>query len=169
MDDYEDFEDLAVETFEYAFAIDVGWLKEIDGLPEERQIDFARLELVVRLVEFVMAHDAAVLFDSEANIDAEYQRQLPWHSVGYAAWQRLSQYQYRYSSRPTLQVGRQLAQIDFDPSDRPYVAVANRGRGVYLTHESKHNHPDVRRAVRTGCGVEIIDSDGLSRILARPE
>ena len=157
----EEPDDFESRRSEHAFSLDVGWLRELDDEPRS----YENLELAIHLVDFVKAKDARILLDSEGGIEREYRNVLRRDSVGWHISEELRRYFTYASASPTKRTTAQLDKIHFDPSDRKYVVVAQKGEGIYITHETKHVQPLVRRHLRLNCGIDVFDRAAVRRYL----
>jgi hypothetical protein len=133
--------------------------------------DSADAMTILRTLHAIQAMEEAglsLLFDNEGRIIAEYARCLENNSLGrkiYIHAMKANMMAY-YSGSPTNSCSHCLASDGFDPSDIPYVAVATRGGGAYVTHEAKHLDPARVSKVKAGCGIEILSTSAFFADLA---
>jgi hypothetical protein len=144
-----------------ALTIDCGWLKSLE---EPSSQTFGRLRLMFRLED----GDQLLLLDHEGRIAAEYARNLiadATAAVMVAQFFMAGRVEYR-SGRPTGACTDRLDRDGFDPSDRPYVGVAQAAKGAYLTHETdKHLRPERVDLLRDHCGVTVGDETTIGTLL----
>lgn len=143
------------------FAIDAGWLQTIEEGNSESV--FERIRLLLHLND----RSIPILLDHEGHIIAEYTRVLTTNNLGRRfVRQRLSSGPAEYcSQRPLAACHTRLQTIGFDPSDIPYVGVAQHfGRAAYLTHEGKHLDSGCVSVVLAHCNVRIVGDDDITSI-----
>lgn len=132
-------------------AIDCGWLMSL----EEK--DFDGKLAAMKLVERMCTGQVPLLLDHEGKITAEYDRYFPHGSYQRQMLTKLmasSAIEYRPGT-PTSKCMEGLSADGFDPSDVPYVGVAEHASGCYLTHEDKHLRIERCAVCLAHCGVEI--------------
>lgn len=136
-----------------AIAIDCCWLATCGD-------NAAELSGVLQLLAHLDAHELKLLFDTENHIYSEYCRNVT-SGLGRQFIQSCvlnGRVEY-YSSTLTQAQERALDKISFDPSDRPYLAVAaGHGSAPYLTTEEKHLDPQQAASIASACGVSVIDT-----------
>ncbi len=139
-------------------AIDCGWLCCMDDL------GYDGLLVAIKTLEHLERSGIPLLLDANGHILAEYERNLQPRSLGrrfFATQASRGRFVY-YSGIAVGACGRSLSSAGFDPSDVPYLAVAQHaGGGLYLTHETKHLNADRVEYVRERCGVTICSLDDL--------
>ena len=137
------------------YSLDVGWLitqGEADALAYHRTLG---------AIMKMKASNTYLLFDSEGRIRGEYERCLPTESLGRKIYMhaiKMNMIGY-YSGVPSSRSNDVLDRLGFDPSDRPYIGVAENAQGAYVTHESKHLDESVVEAINCGCSVDVLDSE----------
>jgi len=132
-------------------AVDAGWLREIEDVDEADS--FARVQFLQRLND----RQVALLLDYDGHIAKEYQRNLLPRSFGrkfFVLRMKFGPLMY-FSGQPISRCRVALVKDGFHSDDVPYVAVAQRGRGAYLTHEAKHCQPGRKRIIASECGVIV--------------
>ncbi len=142
--------------------IDCGWLCLLDAL------EYDGLVVAVAAIHTLEERNVPLLLDSEGHVVAEYERNLPPRSLGRRFFAtQMSRGRFTYHSGVATGACRgALRRMRFDPSDVPYVAVAQHaGGGFYLTHESKHLEPTRMQRVLEACGVTIASIDTVRAAL----
>lgn len=145
-----------------SMAVDCCWVVQLDD-PTHSLFD---------MVHFLAAYDAmkvSLLLDHGRHIHDEYERNVTG-LVGRKFFQTCllrGRVEFHSGDLTARQV-RALDAIGFDPSDRPYLAVASRaGSSPYLTTESKHLDPSQVAAIFDAVGVEVLSTDtALARLRA---
>ena len=141
-------------TFE-AYAFDTGWLKE------QELSDMASLARVLAAIERMRAMRFRVLLDHEGAILKEYDKNLTSGTMGRTIFSHISKFQMAHfvSGSQTSRCSKCLDVVGFDIADRPFVGVAQRGRGAYVTHEAKHLERRRVEAILRCCGVMILGTE----------
>jgi hypothetical protein len=100
-----------------------------------------------------------LLLDVDNHITGEYERVLPVGGLGRRYFEHVMKLGNftKGSGRPLRSCARCLDEIAFDPSDRPYLGVAQRFGGIYITHEEKHLTGEAFLRVPECCGVHVCD------------
>lgn len=91
---------------------------------------------------------------------AEYERVLTIRgSVGRRFFERAMKIGnfVKGSGQPQSRCRSCLIAEKFDPADRPYIGVAQRFSGIYITHENKHLIGRIQALAPTECGMVICD------------
>jgi len=143
-------------------AVDCGWLME------QHEATYAENLEAMKAFEFMRAKGMNVLIDHEGKILAEYERNLAPNTFGKKLFIHLMKLQmfYSVSGTETRACTACLDEVDFDPSDRPYISAAQHGRGAYLTHESKHHVSARVSQIATRCGVPILDTAAFAILMS---
>lgn len=132
-------------------AIDCGWLMTL------ADADFDGKYAAMQLVDRMCRAQVPLLLDHEGKISAEYDRYFPHGSDQRQIITKLmasSAIEFR-SGVPSAKCLDGLRADGFDPSDLPYIGVAEHGSGCYLTHEEKHLRIERCAVCLEHCGVEI--------------
>jgi hypothetical protein len=144
-----------------AVALDVGWLITLDDESFTRQCE------AYNFIDRLIKSDAGLLIDSEGKIVAEYAKYMKEMRVGRNMLTELFKASRVYvSGRPSAACLRALKGDSFDPSDIPYIGVAQNGSGVYITHEEKHLVAARCAIVEAECSVRIVGAQHISSLLA---
>lgn len=141
-------------------AIDCGWLIQID----EHDFDgrYAAMALIVRMCD----QGIPLLLDYDRHIQGEYDRNFaPGSHARHILTKLLKNSPLYVSGAPSEKCRSILNQAGFDPADLPYVGVAERASGVYLTHEEKHLESTRCEKCLDGCGVKIVGSAAVDQLL----
>lgn len=139
-------------------AIDIGWFLTIDECD-----DWDIVNEATNFLGRMLDQNIPLLQDYEGHIRKEYQTYLRETQLGKAFSTKVNDLQQvSYAPAKPLQACHScLVSIGFDPSDAPYVGVASRVGGFYLTHEEKHLEPSRVAAILASCGVHVIGSGQL--------
>jgi len=144
-----------------AVAIDCGWLCQLD------ELDYDDIQVALTFLGALDRHEIPIMLDTGGHIMAEYSRNLASRHLGrvYMGRQVKNGRFVMYDGSPEKACAEALDRMGFDPSDIPYVAVAQRGGGAYLTHENKHLGAGRIELVRKHCGVQIADLAAAAALL----
>lgn len=141
-------------------AIDVGWLIELDTKDYAEQLD------AYNLVDRMRKSETRLLIDHEGKIIREYTRYMTAMSAGRKLLTELLSCCTSYvSGKPSAACAAALKANGFDPSDLPYIGVAQNGSGVYITHEEKHLEATRCAIADADCGVKILSTSDVSALL----
>ena len=135
-----------------SIAIDVGWLISLDTAGYDEHV--AGVEFLHQLVR----DRTPLLLDYDGHIIREYERNLTPASEGRRFFEQCHKegiVEY-LSPRPSKSCNEALSKAGFDPSDIPYIGVAERGSGLFLAVEEKHLADKMRKQVVAGCKVRIV-------------
>ena len=146
----------------YGVAIDAGWLRDLDTLSHSEFLD-----AIAILNEFV-ASQVPILLDTGGRIQSEYARVLLERTPGRRFFSlQMSRGLFDvHSGEPTKSFGAALSADGFDLDDLPYVAVAQKARGVFLTNEVKHLTV-TRKQIAREHGLEIVDTPRVRELLRK--
>ncbi|AMU55263.1 hypothetical protein PP614_14020 [Mycobacteroides abscessus] len=143
-------------------AIDCGWLIELEDADYDELL--AAFELVKRMLEA----DVRLLIDHEGHIIGEYSKYMTDMKHGKALLKKLLASCTSYvSGTPSGTCKAGLDADAFDPSDRPYIAVAQNGNGIYITHEEKHLTQARCAKVAKHCNVTIASTADIPALLTK--
>jgi hypothetical protein len=134
-------------------AVDAGWLRQLETWNNE---DF--FEATDFLHEFNVRR-IPLLLDSEGRILREYETVLLRRSLGRRFFEQAMKIGNFVigSGKALARCNECLDEHGFDRTDRPYIGVAQRFGGIYLTHETKHLTGKIFLAAPMECGVAICD------------
>jgi hypothetical protein len=140
-------------------AVDCGWLCCLDDLA------YDDLGAALGFWQRLLRENVPILLDHDGHILAEYDRNLSDRTLGrkfltkaFKAGNIMA-----FDGRPTKACRDALVAMHFDPSDIPYVAIAQRAGGAYLTHEVKHVEPSRVATILRYCGASV---GGLAAVAA---
>lgn len=141
-----------------SFAIDVGWFKKRDA-----STDFEEKLRTMRAFEELRLREGTLLVDAEGRIPREYSIHLHAGSLGrmVLTYAMKNGMQETRSGSPSAACTSCLDAVQFDPADRPYIAVAQAAAGAFVAHEEKHLQATLVTGVGTSCRVPILDSEGF--------
>ncbi|HEY1104642.1 MAG TPA: hypothetical protein VGE78_00680, partial [Agromyces sp.] len=123
---------------------------------------YAELRGAFELVESMCVSSVPLLLDHEGAINREYSLHMEEMKVGKKLLVQLLKRNVHFASgKRNASCEAPLAAQQFDPSDLPYVGVAQNCGGFYLTHEEKHLDSLRRDLVATACGVQTVGSADL--------
>lgn len=142
-------------------SVDCGWLMAQHFASHSENLN------VMLAFEYMKRNGLSVLIDHAGNILAEYERNLEDNTFGKKLFAHVmkSKMYYAYDGSPTNACTACLDQDGFDQSDRPYIAVAQRGCGAFITHELKHHVPTRVEAIQAECSVLILDTHGFIALM----
>lgn len=137
-------------------AVDCCWLVELES-------DATPLSEILHILHYLQSKRIPLLLDHEDHIRQEYRRHVTT-GVGKKFFQSriLAGPVFYYSGKFTRATDAALDKIPFDPSDRPYLAVAaSHGDSPFLTGEEKHLQPRQVEAVQRACGVHVVGTESV--------
>lgn len=117
------------------------------------------MQEALQFLNQVRLNGVPLLLDTGGHIFAEYDRNFTNRRLGKGfVFSQMKRGEFTmHDGKPNASCAQALALLGFDPSDIPYVGVAQSGGGLYLTHETKHLTSERIEAIEQHCGVRVVD------------